>query len=460
MITLSLAFAGLRRRPLALRRPAVRRPRAGRTRRASNALPVIIGFASVLVAAACEKVPLLAPSGSTITLTASTNALPANGSTDVVAQLLEASGTPPHSGTQVTFTTTLGTIQPSEARTDVNGRVVVKFVAGGANGNATITAFSGGATTGANGAVKIAVGTAAVGRVSLSANPSTISSNGGAARITASVVDVNGNALGGVPVSFSTSAGVLAASVVNTDSNGVSETTLTTSVQAIVTATVGVQAPATGGGTGGGTGGTTGGSTGGSTSGQASATVTVNVNPIPTVSITAPSGTLTAGSPITFTITASPGTGSTAQIREVIVNFGDGESVNLGAVSGSGITVQHTYDDDDTYTVRVTVNDTLGGVTSAATVIVVQPQPPLGVTINHTQITSGGTTTVNFTATVTPSSATVASYFWTFGDATSQTTSSNQAVKQYVAGSGTKIVTVKVTTTTGQTAEGTTSVNP
>ena len=440
MIALLPVFAGRRLRLFTPRRPKTGRPEADRFGPALITFPVIIGVALALVASACEKVPLLAPSGSTITLTASTNALAANGSTDIVAQVLEAGGTPPHSGTQVTFTTTLGSIQPSEARTDINGRVVVKFVAGGANGNATITAFSGGATTGANGAVKIAVGTAAVGRVSLSANPSTISSNGGTARITANVVDVNGNALGGVPVNFSTSAGVLGASLVNTDSNGVSETNLTTSVQAVVTATVGVQAPSTGG-TGGGTGGTT----GGSTSGQASATVTVNVNPIPTVSITAPSGTLTAGTPITFTITAQPGTGSTAQIREVIVDFGDGDSVNLGAVTGSGITVQHTYDQDGTYTVRVTLNDTLGGSTSAATVVVVLPQPPLTVFLSVASTPSGGNTIYTFTATVSPSSTTVQSYLWEVDGAFADQTANNQFIRTFVTGS---VHTIKVTVTT------------
>ena len=65
---------------------------------------------------ACERVPLLAPSGSTMTLTSPTTALPVNGTAPIVVQVIEPSGTPPHSGTHVTFTTTLGTIQPSEAK--------------------------------------------------------------------------------------------------------------------------------------------------------------------------------------------------------------------------------------------------------------------------------------------------------------------------------------------------------
>src|SRR5258708_13324827 len=71
---------------------------------------------SVLAAAGltvgCQKVPLLAPSGSTITITASTTALPVNGTTQLIAQVIEPPGTPPHPGTHLTFTTPLATCEP------------------------------------------------------------------------------------------------------------------------------------------------------------------------------------------------------------------------------------------------------------------------------------------------------------------------------------------------------------
>jgi adhesin/invasin len=402
---------------------------------------LLAAVCSLFAFTACEKVPLLAPSGSQIILTASTNSLPANGSTDIVAQVLEAAGTPPHSGTLVTFTTSLGVIEPSEAKTDIGGRVVVRFRANGANGNATIIASSGGASTGTAGGVKISVGTAAVGSVRINANPTVISANGGISTITANVVDINGNALAGVPVSFATSAGSLGSSLINTDSSGVALTTLTTSVQATVTATVGVQG-STGTGTGG-TGGT------GSTSGQASASTTVNVNPLPTVQIAAQGGTLTANSPIVFTITVSAGTGSTAQIKNVNVNFGDGEAQDLGAINGT-TTVQHRYDEDDTYTVRLTVTDTLGGSTSAATVIVVQPRNPT-VTITSSRTDGGFVWDYTFTANVSPSSTTVVSYVWNFGDGT--TTGGGQTVTHsYQKGTGTRTVSVTITTENGQQA--------
>jgi adhesin/invasin len=396
---------------------------------------------------ACQKVPLLAPSGSTIVLTASNNAVAATGTVDLIAQVLEPSGTPPHQGTHVTFTTTLGVVEPSDATTDVNGQARVKFRANGSNGTATITASSGGATTGANGAVKIAVGTAATGRITLTANPTTISANGGSSTVTANVVDLNGNALVGVPVSFATSAGVLSGSLINTDGTGNAQTVLTTSVEAIVTATVGV-GTSSGGGTG--TGNGTGTGTGsGSTTGQTTATVTVRVNPLPTVSITTQGTTFQAGTPIIFTISAQPGANSTAQIREVVVNFDDGTVRNLGAVSGTSLTVQHQYDEGDTYTVTVRVTDTLGTVVSAATVIVVQAQAPLNVTISKTSQPSGGNTNYTLTATVTPPSIVVANYRWTRdGGILLQNGGSNQLLLTFPTGEQ-HVVSVEVTTTTG-----------
>jgi len=416
---------------------------------------------AILSSVACEKVPLLAPTGSTITLTAPTNALSANGTVDIVAQVLEAAGSPPHSGTHVNFTTTLGTISPSDAETDLNGRVVVKFAANNNSGTAIITASSGAATTGSTGAVRIAVGSAAVGNVSLSANPNPISANGGVASIVASVFDLNGNALPNVPVRFSTTSGSLGNAVVNTDGSGTAVTTLSTAAQATVTATVGVQSSTSSGSTGTGTSGSGSTGTSGSTSTQATATITVNVNPLPTVSITAPSGTLVANSPIVFTLNVGVGTNSTAQVRNVVVDFGDGSRNDLGAAVGTALTVAHQFSSDGTYVVRATVTDNLGGTTQSATAVVIQPEPPLAVSLSSSQVASGGTTTTTFTATVTPTTATVATYLWNFGDLSSPETSTNpQRIHQYVTGSGPKTVTLTITTTTGRTATGQIVVNP
>ncbi|MBW8867854.1 MAG: Ig-like domain-containing protein [Acidobacteria bacterium] len=204
-------------------------------------------MAAAALSVACQKVPLLAPAGSTMTLTTAASTLPINGSTDVIAQIIEAGGVPPHEGTRVTFTTSLGRLQPSEADTDVGGRAIVRFIAT-SSGVASITALSGGTSIPAANAVRIQIGAAAVGGVSLQANPTTLASAGGTTDLTATVSDTSGNPLPGVPVSFSidttattsSGAGSFAASVVTTDANGRATTQFTTNRTTTVVASAGV----------------------------------------------------------------------------------------------------------------------------------------------------------------------------------------------------------------------------
>src|ERR1700752_1688630 len=68
-----------------------------------------------LIEVACNRVPLLAPSGSSITLTTAASVLPIGGTATIIAQVVENAGTAPQAGTHVTFSTSLGTIQPTDA---------------------------------------------------------------------------------------------------------------------------------------------------------------------------------------------------------------------------------------------------------------------------------------------------------------------------------------------------------
>jgi hypothetical protein len=351
------------------------------------------GLAFCVFAPACNKVPLLAPSGSSITLTASATVLPVNGTTQLIAQVLESAGTPPQDGTLVTFTTTLGTIQPPQAETS-GGRVVVTFLAGTASGTATITATSGGAgggTTGtgatasASNTVKIAIGAAAVGGVTASANPATVAASGGSSTISANVRDTNGNVLSGVPVSFTTDNGSLSAGVVTTDQSGNAQTTLTTTKVSKVTASAGVASGS----------GTTG------TAAQ-TATVTVAVNSPPSVSVGAPSpASPSVGQSVTFPLTyAADATGS--PIQSVTVDFGDGSKATT--FPGKPSSVTHTYNAIGSYSVRATALDALGDTSTAAgsvnvvalgSVIVGAPSPSTpsvgqAVTFPLTYSTTGG----------------------------------------------------------------------
>ena len=104
----------------------------------------------------CDDVWLTAPSGTAITLFADTSTVAVNGSAEITAILIEGGqssddaqaivagvGTPVHPGTVVSFSTTLGTIEPVDVKTGGGGRAIARFSAGGQSGTATIRAVSG-----------------------------------------------------------------------------------------------------------------------------------------------------------------------------------------------------------------------------------------------------------------------------------------------------------------------------
>ncbi len=411
---------------------------------------------------ACEKVPLMAPAGSTIILTASTNAMPVGATTDIIAQVLEAAGTPPHSGTFVTFTTTLGTMQPAQAQTDVGGRVVVRYFSPAtANGSAVITATSGGATTGTDGALKIAVGTAAVGRVSVNASPAMVPSNGGSTTISATVFDINGNTLRSAPVSFTTTAGTLSSSLVSTDADGAASTTLTTSQQATVTASVGAQAPAPATPPAGGGGGAAP-AAGSGSSGQASGTVVVNVASAPTLVITPPSSPPSVGLPANFTFVVTAAAQNGSAVRELRVNWGDGKTSNLGAVTGTAV-ASHVFEDDETFTVTATVTDVAGNSVSVSTSVtaILVGRPTVIVTPTPQSATVGSTISfqidIRAAAGVSIQNVTI-----NFGDGKTDSiggfTGIVTVTHPYNLGPGSYTVTVTVTDSTGSRTSGTTTI--
>ena len=423
-------------------------------------LAIIFAAASGLLTVSCEKVPLLAPTTASITLTASTTALPLNGTTDLIAQVLEQSGTPPHSGTHVIFTTTLGSVLPAEAETDVNGRAIVRFLAGNASGTATIVASSGGAgssttpsggtgtpatTTTDSRTVKIAVGSAAVGRINLVANPGTVTANGGNSAIVANVGDVNGNVLANVPVTFTTDAGSLSAAVVNTDQNGNAQTLLTTNKTAKVTAAAGLTS-----------------GTGTAATGVAPATVTVNVNVGPTVTVGAPSpATPSVGQSVTFPLTYGADAAS-SPIQTVSVDFGD---AGRATFTGKPTSVSHIYTAPGSYSVRVTATDTLGDSStgSGSVLIAAKLQPTVSISTTTTNPTAG--TDVAFTASVQPaagSGTNIANVVVNFGDNTrtalGPVSGTNISIHHVYAGGGTYNVTLTATDTNGGVGTAATSV--
>ena len=377
-------------------------------------------FAAVL-AVACDKVPLLAPQASTITLSTASAVVQANGTTEIRATVLEESGTPVQNGTTVTFSTNLGALSPGEARTR-NGVATVQFVGNGQSGTASITAISGGA---ASEALELSVGAAAATRVVVTANPNQ-TAPGSPSVITATVTDTNGNPLSGVAVSFSTDFGSLSSTSVNTSSAGQAQVTLVTNRDATVTASAG---------------------TGTGTSG----TVRVTVGALPDITITT-SGTPTEGQPVTFTI-AVTSTAATEPFQSLVVDFGDGTT--SGTLSGSSQNVSHIYDSSGVFTVAVTGTSVSGSSKRTTTSVSVADRAIVNVTITKSPDTVARNEIVTFTAAAS-GGGTVRSYSWNFGDG--QTFSGSSQVSHTYSTAGTKTVTVNVTTTDGNSGRGQTQI--
>ena len=383
-----------------------------------------------LVGAACDKVPLLAPTSSTVTLTAQSHVVPTGGSTEVSAYVLESSGTPVQNGTTVRFTTTLGRVDPVEVQTR-NGIAVTTFLAGSDSGVAEVRATSGGAggttpstttppatTPTATNVVQISVGSGAVDTVTVRANPAVVSANGGTVNVTALVVGPNGRLLEGIRVSFSASRGTLSSTTALTDANGEASVTLTTNADTDITATAGS---------------------------KTSAVVKVTAQPGPAVSLACAGGaapgnctSVSPGQPVTFTAQKVQGS---SNLSSATLDFGDGNSVSLGNLSSSAI-VAHVYTQAGTYTARLSATDVNSESTSATQVVLVQASATITLALQKALLVVDATATVVGVA--------VTQYTWTWEAGSTENTTVNTNQHTY-ATAGTKTVSVTATLVDGRT---------
>lgn len=418
--------------------------------------------------AACERVQLLAPTNSTITVSAPSRVLPLGGTTEVTAFVAEQGGTPVQNGTFVRFTTTLGSVSPTEVETR-NGLAITKFSAGTTSGVAEVRATSGGATGGttttgtgttatstSTNVVAITIGAAAVSTVTLRANPGSVPTSGGTVELIATVVAENGRALDGIPVTFNTDQGTLSSAVATTNSSGEARTTLTTSQKATVTATAGTKTS------------------------TPAVTVDTRVGPGIAISCTPAAGTgncaavqaSSSGNTATVVFTVSKGT-STSNLRGVSIDFGDGTSQTLGNLAGGSAIVTHTYTGPSStapraYTATAVAVDINGEVATAATAVNITPRAtPTPITLSFTTDTCATATAQGQRCTFTVSAsgggeggtgnAVIESYAWNFGDGTTATTSGPTISHIYTA-DGRYTVTSTARTADGRTARAQTEI--
>jgi hypothetical protein len=421
---------------------------------------------AVLMMAACERVQLLAPTNSTITVSAPSRVLPLGGSTEVTAFVAEQGGTPVHNGTFVRFTATLGSVNPVEVETR-NGIAITTFLAGNTSGVAEVRATSGGATgatsttgtgTGATttttNVVQITIGAAAVNTVTLRANPGSVPPGGGTVELIANVVAENGRALEGIAVTFNSDQGTLSSPVATTNSSGEARTFLTAGQKASVTATAGTKT-------------------------STAVTVDIRTGPGITITCTPASGTgncaavqaSSSGNTATVVFTVAKGT-STSNLRSATLDFGDGTSQSLGNLAGGNATVTHTYTGPSStapraYTATVVAVDINGETATASTAVNITPRAtptPMSIVLTAAEPTSNKTLTTarwTFSAEVTgggdggSGNAVIESYTWDFGDGTTATTNGKSTSHVYektnTGANGRITVTVTAKTADGRT---------
>ncbi len=376
---------------------------------------------AALAASACDKVPLLAPTNTTIRLVSSVGVLPLSGSTEITAVVIESAGTPVQNGTVITFTSSLGNVEPRESRTQ-NGQVTVRYTAGSQSGKAAISAFSGGAKSDN---LEILVGAAAAGAVSLRATQTTVPTIGGIATLIATVVDTGGNPLRNTPVTFSTTAGSLSQSTSISNDAGEASTDLTTNVDATVTAQVGSGTAAV----------------------KAELKISAKDLPVVTIAIVggASANSTEVGIPTIFSL-KQENTATSSAIRSVTLDFGDGNSRQLGALSGT-TTVSYQYNRTGFFNVTATATDALGQV--GVSTLAVQVTDRFAIPINVTQSVVAGVAT--FSATATPRTGTsITTYDWDFGDNSGSTTTGSITSHRYRS-TGNYKVRVWVRATNGDT---------
>jgi hypothetical protein len=348
---------------------------------------------------------------------------------------MESGGNAVHDGTRVTFSATLGRVEPADVETR-GGMATTTFVAGSASGTAQVRAISGAATgsggTGENqtagNVVEIVIGGAATTVVTVSASPSRVGPSGGTVTILATALDAAGNRLVGVPISFSTDVGRLSASSALSDGAGEARVTLTTDRQAVVTARAGGQ----------------------------NASVTVTVGTAGSVTLTPPSANPIAG--VAFTLTVVAPTGTTPRVQ---VNWGDGTSDDLGIVSGER-RVAHTYRSAGSYTITATA--TADGESFATSVgVTVNPPAPIGVSLAATG-TPAKCSPMTFTATVTGADASnpIIEYRWRVASTAAadefSTTTTGNTLTRVFREAGTKSVSVTAVAADGRTGSGQTEI--
>jgi PKD repeat protein len=183
------------------------------------------------------------------------------------------------------------------------------------------------------------------------------------------------------------------------------------------------------------------------------AQVTVQLNPRTGLTLTAPTTSLSALQPASFTVAVA----GTANIRDVRVAWGDGSSQSLGALTAS-TTVTHIFEEAGSYTVSATATDASGFSESVSTTVTVLPAQPPSVIVSATPSTAVVGQTVVVRAQVQGNTSAIIRYEWSFDAGavppTATTTGNQVTVSWNSATPATKIIFVRAFQASGPSGDG------
>jgi hypothetical protein len=212
-------------------------------------LPRSFLLASVCAVAAlglsCDSAIPTAPAGTILTISANPSQISLNGSSTITVVGRKPNGSPLNEGTEIFFSTDLGSVNPAVTAVDEDGVARTTLRGDGRVGTAAVEARVGTGSGGEGGSgiatVQVLVGRAA-GAVSLQATPSSIPDDNEdhSVQLLAVVRDSNGQPLADAPVNFQTDLGSLASggSFKTTNAAGEARDTVTVTALQLRDATV------------------------------------------------------------------------------------------------------------------------------------------------------------------------------------------------------------------------------
>lgn len=281
------------------------------------------------------------PTGTTLTISAEPTQIALNGASTITVIARRPDGNPLTEGTEVFFSTNLGSVNPAVSTTDASGVAETTLRGEGRVGTAMVEArvntVSGGEGGGsATATIEVKIGST-VSSVSLQATPTTVPETGGSVNLKALVRDDQGQPLPDVAVNFGTEVGSLTSggSFRFTNSGGEAEDVLGVTEGDLNTVggnsfTVTAEAASGEGGV-------------------QTDMVTITILRRPRASFSVSQNRLS----VAFTDT------STGNPTSWVWDFGDGSAVNRFQ------NPSHQYEEEGSYTVKLTATNSLGSDTAS-----------------------------------------------------------------------------------------------